>query len=60
MPDTAPASRQAKRRVTRFYDQFQASVGLRTTQFSILPRAINVLGPDIPEGHKPGSMGVDP
>jgi hypothetical protein len=44
MPDTALASRQAKRRVTRFYDQFQASVGLRTTQFSILPRAINVPG----------------
>ena len=51
MPDTALAIRQAERRVTRFYDQFQASVGLRTTQFSILPRADQRAGP----GHSGGT-----
>lgn len=30
------AFRQAARRVTQFYDQFLASAGMRTTQFSIL------------------------
>ena len=30
------ALRQAARHVTQFYDQFLASAGLRTTQFSIL------------------------
>jgi len=44
------ALRQAARHVTQFYDQFLASSGLRTTQFSILaklrlegPMAINAL-----------------
>jgi DNA-binding MarR family transcriptional regulator len=32
------ALRQATRRVTQFYDQFLASSGLRTTQYSILAR----------------------
>lgn len=32
------ALRQAARHVTQFYDQFLASAGLRTTQFSILAR----------------------
>jgi DNA-binding MarR family transcriptional regulator len=44
------AVRQAARRVTQFYDQFLAPVGLRTTQYSILsklkrrgPMTINAL-----------------
>jgi DNA-binding MarR family transcriptional regulator len=44
------ALRQAARHVTQFYDQFLASCGLRTTQYSILarlqrkgPMAINAL-----------------
>ena len=35
---TCLAVRQAARRVTQFYDQFLASAGLRTTQFSILAK----------------------
>lgn len=57
-PDTQPkpevcnclALRQAARHVTQFYDQYLASSGLRTTQFSILvklrlegPMTINAL-----------------
>jgi len=38
------ALRQAARHVTQFYDQFLASAGLRTTQFSILAR-LRRLGP---------------
>jgi DNA-binding MarR family transcriptional regulator len=38
------ALRQAARHVTQFYDQFLASAGLRTTQFSILSR-LRRLGP---------------
>jgi DNA-binding MarR family transcriptional regulator len=38
------AVRQAARHVTQFYDQFLASVGLRTSQFSILAR-LRRLGP---------------
>jgi len=38
------AVRQAGRRVSRFYDQFMAPVGLRTTQFSILAK-LQRLGP---------------
>ena len=38
------ALRQAARHVTQFYDQFLASVGLRTTQFSILAK-LQRLGP---------------
>jgi DNA-binding MarR family transcriptional regulator len=36
--------RSAARHVTQFYDQFLASVGLRTTQFSMLVR-LNRMGP---------------
>jgi len=38
------ALRQAARHVTRFYDQYLASTGLRTTQFSILAK-LKGLGP---------------
>jgi DNA-binding MarR family transcriptional regulator len=38
------ALRQAARHVTQFYDQFLASSGLRTTQFSILAK-LRALGP---------------
>jgi DNA-binding MarR family transcriptional regulator len=38
------ALRQAARHVTQFYDQFLASAGLRTTQFSILAK-LRRLGP---------------
>ena len=38
------ALRQAARHVTQFYDQFLASSGLRTTQYSILAR-LNRKGP---------------
>ena len=38
------AVRQAARHITQFYDQFLASSGLRTTQFSILAR-LRRLGP---------------
>jgi DNA-binding MarR family transcriptional regulator len=38
------ALRQAARHVTQFYDQFLASAGLRTTQFSILAK-LQRLGP---------------
>src|SRR5215475_4855177 len=38
------AVRQAARRVTQFYDQFLAPIGLRTTQFSILAK-LNRRGP---------------
>jgi len=41
---TCLAIRQAARRVTQFYDQFLAPVGLRTTQFSILAK-LRLLGP---------------
>jgi DNA-binding MarR family transcriptional regulator len=48
------ALRQASRRVTQFYDQFLASSGLRTTQYSILaklkrkgPMTINALAGDL-------------
>jgi DNA-binding MarR family transcriptional regulator len=48
------AVRQAARHVTQFYDQFLASVGLRTTQYSILgelkrkgPMTINALAADL-------------
>jgi DNA-binding MarR family transcriptional regulator len=48
------AVRQAARRVTQFYDQFMAPVGLRTTQFSVLaklqrlgPLTINVLAAEM-------------
>jgi DNA-binding MarR family transcriptional regulator len=48
------AVRQAARHVTRFYDQFMAPVGLRTTQFSILaklqrhgPLTINALAAEM-------------
>jgi DNA-binding MarR family transcriptional regulator len=59
-PDPQPekcnclAVRQAARHVTRFYDQFLAPSGLRTTQFSILaklkrlgPMSINALAADL-------------
>jgi DNA-binding MarR family transcriptional regulator len=46
--------RQAARHVTQFYDQYLASGGLRTTQFSILtklkrlgPMTINALAADL-------------
>jgi hypothetical protein len=35
---TCLAVRRAARRVTQFYDQFLAPMGLRTTQFSILAK----------------------
>ena len=38
------ALRQAARHVTQFYDQYLASTGLRTTQFSILAK-LKRLGP---------------
>src|SRR5271163_1865750 len=38
------ALRQATRHVTQFYDQYLMSVGLRTTQFSILTK-LKRLGP---------------
>src|SRR5438128_1048473 len=38
------AVRQAARHITQFYDQFLASSGLRTTQFSILAK-LRRLGP---------------
>ena len=38
------ALRQAARHVTQFYDQYLASTGLRTTQFSILAK-LQGLGP---------------
>src|SRR5690242_14052443 len=38
------ALRQAARHVTQFYDQYLASTGLRTTQFSILAK-LRRLGP---------------
>jgi DNA-binding MarR family transcriptional regulator len=38
------ALREASRHVTQFYDQFLASSGLRTTQFSILIR-LRLAGP---------------
>ena len=38
------ALRQAARHVTQFYDQYLASTGLRTTQFSILAK-LHGLGP---------------
>src|SRR5438128_11920083 len=38
------ALRQAARHVTQFYDQYLASTGLRTTQFSILAK-LQRLGP---------------
>jgi DNA-binding MarR family transcriptional regulator len=48
------ALRQAARHVTQFYDQFLATAGLRTTQFSILaklrrlgPRTISTLAADL-------------
>src|ERR1700726_2571580 len=48
------ALRQAARHITHFYDQFLASSGLRTTQFSILaklrrlgPIMINALAADL-------------
>ena len=48
------AVRQAARHVTRFYDQFLAASGLRTTQFSMLaklrrqgPMTINTLAADL-------------
>jgi DNA-binding MarR family transcriptional regulator len=48
------AIRAAARHVTQFYDQFMASTGLRTTQFSILaklkrrgPLTINALAQDM-------------
>ena len=48
------AVRAAARHVTQFYDQFMASTGLRTTQFSILaklkrmgPLTINALAQDM-------------
>jgi DNA-binding MarR family transcriptional regulator len=48
------ALRAAARHVTQFYDQFMASTGLRTTQFSILaklkrrgPLTINALAEDM-------------
>jgi DNA-binding MarR family transcriptional regulator len=48
------AIRQAARHITQFYDRFLASVGLRTTQFSILaklrrlgPMTINALAADL-------------
>jgi DNA-binding MarR family transcriptional regulator len=48
------AVRQAARHITQFYDQFLASCGLRTTQFSILgrlrrlgPMTINALAADM-------------
>ncbi len=41
---TCLAVRQAARHVTQFYDQHLTSVGLRTTQFSILAR-LKRLGP---------------
>src|SRR5262249_31077698 len=51
---TCLAVRQAARHVTQFYDQFLASSGLRTTQFSILaklrrlgPITINALAADL-------------
>ena len=51
---TCLAVRQAARHVTQFYDQHLASVGLRTTQFSILarlrrrgPMTINTLADDM-------------
>ena len=51
---TCLAVRQAARRITQFYDQHLAPVGLRTTQFSILsrlrrkgPMAINALAADM-------------
>jgi hypothetical protein len=43
-PCNCLALRQAARRVTQFYDQHLAHVGLRTTQFSILAK-LNRLGP---------------
>jgi DNA-binding MarR family transcriptional regulator len=48
------AVRQAARHITQFYDQFLATYGLRTTQFSILaklrrlgPMTINALAADL-------------
>lgn len=48
------AVREAARRITQFYDQFLASCGLRTTQYSILarlrrlgPMTINALAADL-------------
>jgi DNA-binding MarR family transcriptional regulator len=41
---TCLAVRQAARHVTQFYDQFLATAGLRTTQFSILGK-LRRLGP---------------
>lgn len=48
------AVRQAARHLTQFYDQFLASAGLRTTQFSILaklmgfgPLSINALAKEL-------------
>src|SRR5271167_1373901 len=48
------AVRQAARHITQFYDQFLATCGLRTTQFSILaklrrlgPMSINTLAADL-------------
>ena len=48
------AARQAARHITQFYDQYLASSGLRTTQFSILaklrrlgPRTINRLAAEM-------------
>ena len=48
------ALRQAARHITQFYDQFLASSGLRTTQYSILarlkrrgPMAINALAAEL-------------
>ena len=38
------AARQAARHITQFYDQYLASSGLRTTQFSILAK-LRRLGP---------------
>ena len=43
-PCNCLALRQAARHVTQFYDQYLASTGLRTTQFSILAK-LKGLGP---------------
>ena len=44
LPCNCLALRQAARHVTQFYDQYLASTGLRTTQFSILAKLYR-LGP---------------
>ena len=44
LPCNCLALRQAARHVTQFYDQYLASTGLRTTQFSILAK-LKRLGP---------------